>query len=58
MCKKCDRNPRNRNTRYCDDWWDDISHGGYKGDRKHKQRDYERDKKPKTHGVYSDDFNL
>ena len=37
MCKKCETNPKNRNTRYCDDWWDDIPHGGYKGDREYKK---------------------
>ncbi len=39
MCEKCRKNPNNRNTRYCDDWWDDTPHGGYKGDRERKQRD-------------------
>lgn len=37
MCEKCRENPQNRNTRYCDDWWRDISHGGYEGDRKYKE---------------------
>ena len=44
MCDKCKDDPTRRNTRYCDDWWDDSSHGGYKADRARKQRDYERDK--------------
>lgn len=56
MCKKCTKNPNNRNTRYCDDWWDDISHGGYKGDRERKEKDNES--KEKKHGIYSDDFSL
>jgi len=58
MCDKCIKNPENCNTRYCDDWWDDISHGGYKGDRTRKKRDAERDKKPRTDGIYNDNFNL
>lgn len=37
MCKKCLNNPDIRNTRYCDDWWDDIPHGGYKKDRERKE---------------------
>ena len=44
MCEKCRKNPQNRNTRYCDDWWDDISHGGYKGDRKLKEEHARRQK--------------
>lgn len=47
MCKKCRNNPKNRNTRYCDDWWDDTSHGGYKGDRKLKKEHAERDRREK-----------
>lgn len=43
MCYKCIRNPRNRNTRYCDDWWDDIPHGGYKGDREWKEEHFRED---------------
>lgn len=42
MCKKCRNNPKNRNTRYCDDWWDDTPHGGYKQDRKRKREDSKR----------------
>jgi len=37
MCEKCKKDPQIRNTRYCDDWWDDSSHGGYKGDREYKE---------------------
>ena len=45
MCKKCESNPQNRNTRYCDDWWDDSSHGGYKGDRELKEEHARRRKR-------------
>lgn len=44
MCEKCKENPGLRHTRYCDDWWDDSSHGGYKADRKYKE-DAMREKK-------------
>jgi hypothetical protein len=47
MCEKCRKNPKNRNTRYCDDWWDDTPHGGYKGDRKLKEEHAERDRREK-----------
>lgn len=36
MCKKCASNSLLRNTRYCDDWWDDTYHGGYSEDDKFK----------------------
>lgn len=46
MCKKCKANPQNRNTRYCDDWWNGISHGGYNEDRRIKEEiDIEEDAK-------------
>jgi hypothetical protein len=38
MCYKCEEQPELRNTRYCDDWWDDSPHGGYNADRKLKER--------------------
>ena len=55
MCDKCEEQPELRNTRYCDDWWDDSPHGGYKGDRELKnkiaetQERYERE-------LYEDPF--
>ena len=45
MCEKCIKNPENHHTIYCDDWWDDTSHGGYKGDRQLKKEHDERKKR-------------
>lgn len=47
MCWKCREKQENKNTRYCDDWWDDIPHGGYKGDRELKRQLVERNRQRK-----------
>jgi hypothetical protein len=44
MCKNCIAHPENRNSRYCDDWWKDTSHGGYAGDRALKDNRTEHQK--------------
>ena len=45
MCEKCCLEEWRRHTRYCDDWWDDSSHGGYKGDRELKREIAERNER-------------
>ena len=57
MCDKCKEHPENRNTRYCDDWWDDSPHGGYKGDAERKEKYAERAREDEnTRGFMSWDW--
>jgi len=57
MCDKCKEYPENRNTRYCDDWWGDSPHGGYKGDAERKEKYAERAREDEnTRGFMSWDW--
>ena len=48
MCHKCENDSEYKkefqHTRYCDDWWEDTSHGGRAGDIEHDQNSQKREK--------------